>query len=74
MISRLIELAVKARWAVMAIVLIVAGVSLSNLSATTLRTWATMIALVIGLTTLSLLATYLMSKRFANSAKLTKKV
>jgi signal transduction histidine kinase len=49
--------------------IIVAGVSLSNLSATTLRTWATMIALVIGLTTLSLLATYLMSKRFAGPVK-----
>ena len=31
MISRLIELAVKARWAVMAIVLIVAGIGVYNI-------------------------------------------
>lgn len=49
--------------------IIVAGVSLSNLNASTLRAWGGMIALIIGLTTISLVATYFMSKRFAGPVK-----
>jgi signal transduction histidine kinase len=48
---------------------IVAGISLQNVSAPTVQTWAVMASLIALLTALSLLATYFMSKRFAGPVK-----
>lgn len=48
---------------------IVAGVSLRDLSAPIMGTWIIMLSLILFLTALSLLATYLMSKRFAGPVK-----
>lgn len=48
---------------------IVAGISLQNVNAPAVRTWAVMASLIALLTVLSLLATYFMSKRFAGPVK-----